>query len=865
MSGRWVHRSQANPKFYVPGFATQDEIEPLIPYLPDSAVPADDMEKLHGFIVSLPRNIGRPLIQKMSEFWAEADNVYHNTFQRLDNAHDILAHPDRYSYATLEQITDKLLLGVNKKIRKGKDGNFPTHVLYAVHRKLLSEDIGFTPQDLQVMRTGALYEINSKAEINAVRTTMSFVRKYRNALLTKNYTSCGSFMEFVKRARRRIDYSRTFREFTPYGTIGPSSIKSKDEGGHYRAGQKGESWQSGDFEFLDFMESWATIQSFDRKSILTGIGSEILRAIGRYDTVDLDRTTAYTFLKEIGVIPPWENRAAYILRLPYTGRRLGVEYGYTPHTGFTADRLAGLRKDWGDLPVYCVDDFNAQEIDDGISLEPTDKPGEYWIHTHIADPAAHMDPKGAAAQYAEYVTETIYFPERRVPMLHEDKVARDLSLAPNRPCLTFSSRVNMDGEVIDRAVTPGIIRNVVYLDPGVLQMVTTSVPQREYILYGEDAGKVNINNLHGRPLVDIDSFSETQKKELGILHKLAAARTAHYSNRGAVTVQPDRPSVRVFFDGAPWTKPKPRHSYWHYGDPKIVLAIPQGESSFSSTEINIVQTCMLLANETAAQWCAARNIPIPYRISPRQPDKDPSKFFRENIRPFRERKEPIPIEVLSEYFETMGRVQPSTTPGPHLGIGVDMIARTTSPLRRFADLVVMWQIEAALIEEARTGKSLVGISREDYLPFAKDRLDSMLPRISYREKFINQNSSRADRAWELQFLVHAWKFGTYKLPSPLTFQVRSTNTANDTTGGVLVDFLIGGQMHWPKWLGPDEVQPDDIFEVEIQDINVTHFAMTFNPIRKIGGRNHNDATLDSVQLTEGSEPVSEETTKGVAS
>jgi hypothetical protein len=831
MSGRWIHRSQTAPKFYVPGFAEEKDINPLLPYLPSSAIDPDEMEKLHGFKDALPRNIGRPLVQKMSDFWDEADSVYQSTFQRLDNAHDILAHPDRFSYATLEQITDKLLAGSNK-YAKSKNGNFATHVLYAVHRRLLTDDIGFKPQALQVMRTGALYEISSKAEIDAVRTTTEFVRKYRSALASKNYRSCAPFMDFIKRARRRIDYSRTFRQFTPYGTIGPSTIQSQ-EGDHYRVGRKGEAWQNRDFEFLDFVESWACLQSFGQSSILAGIGSEILRAVGRYDEVDLDRSTGYTFLKEIGAIPPWENRAAYGLRLPYTGRRLGVEYGYTPHTGFTEDRMVSLRKDWGELPVYCVDDHNAHEIDDGISVEATDNSDEYWIHVHVADPSAHMDPKGAAAQYAEYATETIYFPERRVPMLHEEKVANDLSLAPNRPCLTFSTKINMDGEVIDRSITPGIIRNVIYTDPSVLMKVTTGKAARKFVLYGDVSNEVEFSNLRGRSLVDADSFSEVQKKELCILHKLTSARLTHYENKGGVSLTPDRATVRVSFDGAPWTKPKSRHSYWHYGDPKIVLAVPEGEQGLD-TEPSIVSTCMLLAGETAAQWSSARGIPLPFRITPRHPDEDPSKHFEKYIRPYRDRKQPIPVEALTNYFNTMGRVQPSTTPGPHLGIGVDMITRCTSPLRRFSDLVVMWQVEAALLEEARIGKSLVGNTRDDFLPFTKDRLDSMLPRMSYREKHISKLSSRADRFWSTQLLIYAWKFDRYKLPSPLIFRVRSINLDRGAAGGVLIDLQIGGQMIIPQWLGPDgELKVDDVFEVEIETIDLPHQAVTFKAIRQI--------------------------------
>lgn len=847
-SGRWVHRLQSAPKFFVPDFIKPDELLPLLPYLPTEAIPQEELEKLHSFSVALPRDVGRPIISQMTKFWEDADTVYQNSFERLDKAHEILAHPERFSYATLEQISEKLLSRA-RSVKRDEDGTYPLHALYAVHRKILGEDIGFHPQNIQVIRTGSLYEIVSKAEMLATRRVMGFVREYRSAASTRNYKSCIPYVNFLKKARRRIDFSRTFRDFTIHGTVGPSKIQFQEDGEHYRAGRKGEPWEGDDFIFLDFMESWSCLENFDRSSSLAGIGSEILRALGRYrNPVELDGTTAFTFLKEVGMIPPWENKAAYVLRLPYTGRRLGVEYGYTPHTGYNADRLAPLRKDWENMPVYCIDDHNAAEIDDGISLEATENPDEYWIHVHVADPAAHMDPKGAASQYAEYVTETIYFPERRIPMLHEGKVSQDLSLAPNRPCLTFSSKMNSSGEVTETAITPGIVRNVVFIEPGVVKKITTNASEEKYKSYGDGLGGSQTSIVNKRPLSAADTLSEAQKNDLIRLFQYTVARNNRLQSRGGVSLTPRRASVHVSFDGAPWTKPKPTHSYWHYGDPKIGISVPVDEAAGTTKEHNVVASCMLLAGECAARWCADRGLPIVYRITPQQPDKDPGKYYKEHLKPYRDRDEVIPVEVLTGYFNTIGKVQPSTVSGPHLGIGADVMTRCTSPLRRYTDLITLWQIEAGLVEEANTGKSLIGNRRDDFLPFTKARLDSMLPRIASREKFISHTKTRADNNWTLQFLLYAWKFDMYKLPSPLYYQIRSINRhrGSGMAGGQLVDLAIGGQMLVPPWLDKEDVKINDVFEVEIGLIDVAYHLAMYNPIRRVEteGRAVNESAAD---------------------
>jgi len=107
MSGRWVHKVASNVKFFVPGFVDPGELDDILPYLPQVEVPTELEDMLHSFKSVLPRNIGKPLIKKMSDFWAKADAVYQKAASRLDNAHNIVAHPTKISFATLAEIAEK--------------------------------------------------------------------------------------------------------------------------------------------------------------------------------------------------------------------------------------------------------------------------------------------------------------------------------------------------------------------------------------------------------------------------------------------------------------------------------------------------------------------------------------------------------------------------------------------------------------------------------------------------------------------------------------------------------------------------------------------------------------------------------------
>jgi hypothetical protein len=790
-------------------------------------------DKLHSFADALPRDVGKPLLKKMASFLAQADAAYQIAAPRLDNAHSIVAHKSRFTYATLEELADRLL---SKILPKTSDGVFSKPVLYAVHRSLLQYDVGFQAQVKGFLRIGGQYEINSWEEVGNISTITEYVRAYRDQQLNGSTVPHGETLRnFAKKARHLIDISRQNRAFTPYGTIGLSSTKSqkKDPFGalSFRFGEQREAFTSADVPFIRFLESWAALKSFSRRSSLNSIGSTILRAIGRYSGVELSKTTAWTCLQEIGAIPPWESRASYDLRLPNTGRRLQSEAAHPLfEQGFVDDKIMHLRKDWGDLPVFCIDDATAQEIDDGVSVEATDVPDEYWVHIHTADPAAHIDPKGPAGRYAEVLSETVYFPERRVAMLNPNATESKLSLAPGRPCLTFSARTNLSAELLESKITPGIIRNVQFLTPDVFRELTGLPPiQSTTYVVGTDTGE----RKFGRKLLDSYEIAEDSKRDLEVLHRLGMARIRSQQKKGATLTGAGHALISVSFGGAQWSKVKASLSCDFYGDPTISCVIP--EDAAAQGRQTTVGPLMLLAGEVAGQWCKARGVPIPYRITPRNPDKeDPRDFFRRVVEPSLDENESPPLDIMLQYFQLIGIVQPSTTPGLHVGVGFEAMTKCTSPLRRFSDLLVHWQIEAALLEEARSGKSLIGNTKEDFLPFSKVQIDALLPRLDTRERLINHSSQVANRQWQCHFLLRAWKYGETKLPTPLIFSARSVDRDQQTIGGLIEDLLIGGQMPIPGWTTAEEIKVGDKFEVEVENIDVYSLMISFKPLRSIG-------------------------------
>lgn len=828
MSGQWAHRQNGQPKFYVPGFVQPHELEELLPYLPETDVVKDMEDKLHQFTMSLPRNIGKNLLKKMVGFWNDADATYLAAASRLENAHQYVSSGQHLSYATLDQIADVLLDPV---VPKDDNGTYSKPDLYAVHRAILLSDIGFRIQPRGTLRSGGSYEILSRLEVFEVSKVTKYIRDYAERKSSgRPRASWVPLLNFFQKCQRLIDESRLHREFTPHGTIGPST-RNQGDANHYRSGSLVEEFTSTDQLFIKFIESWACSGNFNSGSSLNGMASSLLRFVGRYDDSILDRKAGWTFLQEIGAIPPWESQPAYELRLPSTGSRtLGMKYTTPQEDRYTEDKLVGIRKDWGELHVFCIDQADAHEIDDGISVEATETPDEYWAHIHVADPSSHLDPNSEVVKNAETMVQSIYHPERFISMLDPKFVDSKLSLAPDRPCLTFSARLNMSGQLLEHKVSAGIMRNVVYISPSVFEEVASGRPESTETGVVRFVGSGSTDSAPSRSMSSIEQLSDEQKRQLKILHQIGMANAKKLQSRGGFNQGQAKFDVSVYFDGAKWRKTTPSYSIRYDGDPTIKLVIPEEKNQ----PMGALGYIMQLAGEVCARWCSARGIPIPYRVTPLNPDKqDPAEYFSKVLIPSRNEEGIAPPDITRKYFSLIGAAQPSLTPGPHMAVGAEILTKCTSPLRRFPDLLVHAQVGAALLEEARLGKSLVGNTNDDFLPYSADRISALLPQIDTRERSLKKGETDAKRVWLNHFLVRAWRFKQAELPPTLTFSVRSIDEYNGLMGGSIEEFMTGGQCPIPDWLGAEDIKPDDKFEVEIADVDVYFDRIVVTALRRV--------------------------------
>ncbi len=111
------------------------------------------------------------------------------------------------------------------------------------------------------------------------------------------------------------------------------------------------------------------------------------------------------------------------------------------------------REDWRNLPLITIDPADAKDHDDAVFAEPDGddrNPGGHVVTVAIADVAAYVKPGSALDREALKRGNSVYFPDRVVPMLPE-RISNDLcSLreGEDRPALAVRMVIAEDGRKI---------------------------------------------------------------------------------------------------------------------------------------------------------------------------------------------------------------------------------------------------------------------------------------------------------------------------------------------------------------------------------------------------------------------------------
>ncbi|KAK7755262.1 3'-5' RNA exonuclease complex component [Diatrype stigma] len=842
-SAKWFYGLGLRTLFTIRGFASPDEIAPVIAELPDRAASLEDLNILQDLGHAPSREAGSKLLLKMLQFVQTSESIYQDHAGTLDASSSFIGDPKKHRYLTLYEIAEFLL---DERL-KDHNGVFAPAALYAVHRSLMLDEVFFRPLRTMGHRRSYIFEVSPLSEVEIIQEVDEMARVYLDT--PPDERKGLSLSKFIETARKAIDESRKRRQWSQTGIIGPSTTEEPQL----------PEWSSTDIQILRFMELWAGYQKFPNYSRLQCSGSAILRAMDRYqDALQLSPAAGWTFLQEVSWIPPWEIPARYNVRFPDVELKRGGGFvrpaAATLEQHLTSDIFADARKDWEGVTAYCIDSEATMDIDDAVSLEKTSVPGQYWIHVHVADPASSFAAGTPVAKYAELIPETIYLPGHFERMLPSNISQEKFSLAPDKPCLTFSALVNEEGQVLENQITPGRMKEVVYMTgedvaAAIGETRADPVPSSDKIAVGPEPQP---SPAPPRKMTRSTDLTREQLAELTKLSELGQAIQTIRLQRGATPFFQPRPEAAVYFDQV--TQSDQDNFVVTSGDPSIRVGYA------SRTATALVEHAMRLAGEVAARWCHDRGIPIPYRTQPLAAQNASliQQYTRDVFYPLLEAGVRPGDAQWRHLRALLGGDEISTTAGPYFTLGVDMYTRATSPLRRFSDLIVHWQIEAAILHERRTGRSLLldnknegqGIGKanteaeanrkdedddsnsvaavdaddsNNFLPFSLDRLNRMLPMLRMREQ-LTRTLTRRDGAdqWILQALVRAWQFGEAALPETFRFEV--VHVAGRRS--------IIGRLDWferPALMRSDglegiarmvDVRIGDVFRVRLRDVNV---------------------------------------------
>ena len=327
---------------------------------------------------------------------------------------------------------------------------------------------------------------------------------------------------------------------------------------------------------------------------------------------------------------------------------------------------AGLdgREDLRDLAFVTIDGEDARDFDDAVHAEADDdpaNPGGFRLAVAIADVAHYVRPGSALDREALKRGNSVYFPDRVVPMLPE-RLSNDLcSLreAEDRPVLVAHMRFDAAGHKREHRFSRAVIRSAARLTYAEVQAAAD-----------------------GQPPARLERLHETSLKPL-----IAAHEALYRARRRRGPLELELVEMQVHFDAA--------------GEVSAIRPRPRYMSH------RLIEDCMIAANVAAAETLEELTLPCIYRIHP-APEAErvrnlaiflatlDLKFsLGETLRPklFNRVLEQVDggahhEAVNQAVLRTQAQAEYSAGNIGHFGLSLRRYAHFTSPIRRYADLMV---------------------------------------------------------------------------------------------------------------------------------------------------------------------------------
>ena len=406
-------------------------------------------------------------------------------------------------------------------------------------------------------------------------------------------------------------------------------------------------------------------------------------------------------------------------------------------------KLIQGREDLRNQFIVTIDPDDARDFDDAINVEKIDNTGGWRLGVHIADVSAYVTPDSALDREARRRGNSVYLPDRVIPMLPERLSNGVCSLNPDVDRLTHSVFIEFDKN--GRAKNAGFARSVI-----------RSAKRLTY----KEAYAI----LQARPNGELS-------RRLHTAWELASLLRRKRFEQGSLDL--DFPEVKVHVDAD--------------GKPTRLEKVENDQSH------QLIEEFMLAANEAVARELRHRSIATIYRV---HEDPDPEKLgeYREFILSFgykvgdlSHRKEvqrflasisgkPEEQALKIGLLKSLKRARYAAQPLGHYGLAKANYLHFTSPIRRYADLVV----HRTLAERNLLRRSKIDIGQ----------IESLADHISDTERNAAEAEIESVRLKKLQFFEQQ-----LKERDPQVFRAAIMDVRNYGLVVELPDALVTGVVH----------------------------------------------------------------------
>ncbi|HYQ38246.1 MAG TPA: ribonuclease R [Pseudomonas sp.] len=380
------------------------------------------------------------------------------------------------------------------------------------------------------------------------------------------------------------------------------------------------------------------------------------------------------------------------------------------------------RVDLRELPFVTIDGEDARDFDDAVYAEAVK--GEGWrLFVAIADVSHYVTVGSALDEEAVKRGNSVYFPERVIPMLPEELSNGLCSLNPlvDRLAMVCEMSVSKNGELTDYQFYEAVIHSHA-------RLTYTKVSQLLEKPNSSEAKYLRQQMPHLVPHL----------RQLYALYRvLLAARQV----RGAIDFETQE--TRIVF-GA---------------DRKITEIRPTQRNDAH----RLIEECMLCANVATARFLEEHEVPALYRVHDVPPAEKLEKlrsFLAElGLTLYRGKGEPTPkdyfnlLEAVRErpdyhliqtvMLRSLSQAVYSPDNAGHFGLNYEAYTHFTSPIRRYPDLLVHRAIRSVIRSKRQTDKVVrvgaASLPKARIYPYDEARLEQLGEQCSMTER-------RADEA-----------------------------------------------------------------------------------------------------------------------